>query len=491
MIQIKYKVHDEFSIEFKQRFIVRPREKDNRFAVNTWLFIPNSLEISPQIYGQNQFYRDVKSNVRLITPVYSLCDLSDPGAAPFRYMKKAFLALTAGQGKDNVAEYVYQIKMVSAIIKSALRDHANAITGADDPWQISTLSDQFIHCTKKILSQYRKMGEIVDIPEIPDEQKAHFLFGDEAVSQLVIVYALKVLTFLREKGSFPGQERALETFVIQEYAYKRKTGYSMLDTREKEKNKELVYRYGLLKKYIESDLFVTLNKKRDGIAIEQIYYGIAAGIAMIFATIVAFVFQRRYGMFSIPLFVALVISYMLKDRIKELMRYYFAYKRKGKYFDHKAIVRFKDKTIGWIKEGVDFISPAKVPDVVMNLRKSSNRMMSEQSLLDEKIILYRKLVRINSQKLEDNNIYPVSGINDIVRLHINRLTQKMDNPLVPLKKFDETTGNLLTIEAPKIYNLHIVMQVQSENNAEFRAFKVVASRNGISGIEPLDLPAGE
>ena len=126
---------------------------------------------------------------------------------------------------------------------------------------------------------------------------------------------------------------------------------------------------------------------------------------MIFATVVAFIFQRRFGSVSIPLFVALVVSYMLKDRIKELMRYYFAYKLKFKYFDHKAVVRIKDEEIGWIKEGMDFISPGKIPQEVMNLRNKNNLMGSEFAILDEKIILYRKLVNIDSRKLAENNIY--------------------------------------------------------------------------------------
>lgn len=75
MIEVRYKIHDEYSIEFKQQFLVRQGIKYNRFEVNTWLFIPNSLDITPQTYGQDLFYRDVKSNVRLITPVYTLCDL--------------------------------------------------------------------------------------------------------------------------------------------------------------------------------------------------------------------------------------------------------------------------------------------------------------------------------------------------------------------------------------------------------------------------------
>jgi hypothetical protein len=37
-----------------------------------------------------------------------------------------------------------------------------------------------------------------------------------------------------------------------------------------------------------------------------------------------------------PFFVALVVSYMLKDRIKELGRYYFAHKLGKNYYDHKT-----------------------------------------------------------------------------------------------------------------------------------------------------------
>lgn len=43
-----------------------------------------------------------------------------------------------------------------------------------------------------------------------------------------------------------------------------------------------------------------------------------------------------------PLFIALAVSYMLKDRIKELMRSYFAHKRLNRYFDNKTKIGIKD-----------------------------------------------------------------------------------------------------------------------------------------------------
>ncbi|HPW79164.1 MAG TPA: hypothetical protein PK676_07840 [Bacteroidales bacterium] len=486
MIEIQYKIHDKFAVEFKQRFLVRRKVQKNIFAVNTWFFVPNSLDINPQTYGKDQFYRDVKSNVRMITPVYILRDLAEEKAVPFRFLEQSFHDVASSPLRKNASEYIYQIKMVSAIIQSALRDHSKMIFRDQTTDNTAWLCSQYVESSKVIMTRYRNLKSIITVPTVSDELQDHYRFGDEAISQVVLFYALRILKFLKEKNKYQEEEQRIHDLVIAEYAYRRKAGYSVLDSRDRNNNRDPVFRYGLLKKYTDSDLFVTLKKKRDGVAIEQIYYSIAAGVAMIFATVVAFIFQRRFGSVSIPLFVALVISYMLKDRIKELMRYYFAHKRKFKYFDHKAVVRIKDEEIGWIKEGMDFISPGKVPQEVMNLRNKNNLMGSEFAILDEKIILYRKLVNIDSHKLAENNMYQIRGINDIVRFHVNRYTQKMDNPEIPLLKIDEDTGDLVTLNCAKTYFLHIVMQVQSEGKSSFHAYKVIISRKGIQEITFLE-----
>ena len=68
MIDILTKIHDRFSIEFKMGFRTRPRQRSGDFSVYMWIFVPNSLDINPSTYPKSKFYRDVKSNVRLITP---------------------------------------------------------------------------------------------------------------------------------------------------------------------------------------------------------------------------------------------------------------------------------------------------------------------------------------------------------------------------------------------------------------------------------------
>ena len=65
MIDTEVKVHDNFALEFKIGFITDQHQKDiNEFRINTWIFLPNSLDINRSTYKKEDFYRDVKNNLR-------------------------------------------------------------------------------------------------------------------------------------------------------------------------------------------------------------------------------------------------------------------------------------------------------------------------------------------------------------------------------------------------------------------------------------------
>ena len=234
-----------------------------------------------------------------------------------------------------------------------------------------------------------------------------------------------------------------------------------------EKNRRVVYHHGMLKKFVESELYIRLDKKRDGVAVEQLYYSIAAGVAMIFATAVAWHTQVKYGNITWPLFLVLVVSYMLKDRIKDLLRYYFAHKLGNKYFDKKALVEIGKKRVGVIKEGVDFISASKIPERVMEMRNRSATIDDATRIFEEKIILYRKRVGIDGKTLAENDDYPMKGINEIMRLHMTRFTQKMDNPEIPVDTIGEN-DEVSVVKVQKSYYINIVFQLQHAAQTEYR-----------------------
>lgn len=74
---------------------------------------------------------------------------------------------------------------------------------------------------------------------------------------------------------------------------------------------------------------------------------------------------------------------------------------------------------------------------------------------------YRKHVTIDDEALTANDDYPMRGINEIMRLHLTRFTQKMDNPSVPIDSIDED-GRIITADVQKIYHVNIVFQLEHD-----------------------------
>ncbi|WP_010250081.1 hypothetical protein [Myroides injenensis] len=496
MIDIKTRLRDFFSVEMKVGFLVDDVEKESDFEINTWIFIPNSIDINASTYSKVQFYSDVKSKVRFITPVYLLSELVDRGAVPYNNLRAAMLELFKGQDADKkekaLYEYEFQLKMFMAIFRSAMRNciHSIKVSKVDD---LPELVKQYINDLTTIRNKFRELRNIIQYRQEGDEVYNYFNFSDEYLAYATLNHTFGLLSFLEKQNisSYDVLSTELKKLILDEKVYMNEHNYVDLNQNETIGNQHVAYRHVMLNKYIESDLALKSTKKRDGdgVLVQQIYYSLAAGLSMIFATIIAFSFQQRYGNFTMPLFVALVISYMLKDRIKELMRFYFAGKIGGKYFDHKTDISIKDQKIGWIKESIDFITDDKVPDEVLTMRNRSALLEVENKIHNEKIILYRKKVRLENTKAMKESTYSFEGINDILRFNLTRITQRMDNPLVPAYVLSENTldGKPIEIFVDKVYYLNFILQIKYKNNLEYKRFRLVCQRSGIQKIEELPI----
>ena len=486
MISIQAKKHDNFSVEFKFGFNCREDGVTDDFSVNAWMFVPNSLDINPENYGKKQFYRDIKSNVRLITPVYLLKDISKDSSLPMQSLRQALENVASNPSSEDMDAYEYHLKMFAAIFKSALRDQASHLRSARSLETAGYLVDDFVSGARLVLLKFRSLYRIIDIPTVSEKTRSLFRLCDELMSHVVAVRTIRIIRKIDASFNsevYSGIREEFMSLIRDERQYKHAMGYGVVNN-DSRHDRQLVYHHGMLKKFIESELYIRLDKKKDGVAVEQIYYSIAAGIAMIFATAVAWHTQVRYGNITWPLFIVLVVSYMLKDRIKDLLRYYFAHKLGNKYYDKKATVTIGKSRVGVIKEGFDFISDSKIPSQVKALREKASSVEDESRIFEEKIMLYRKHVTIDDAALAANDDYPMRGINEIMRLHLTRFTHKMDNPEVPIDSFDDN-GKLFSIKVQKLYYVNIVFQLQHDSEVEYHHFRITMTRNGVQEVEHI------
>lgn len=487
MIELETSIHDAFSLEVKVGFKSDKIGQKAEFESNTWLFIPNSLDVNASTYQKEQFYSDVKSKVRFITPIFLLTEIVDNGAVPFNNLKSALndVLLDTTDNSDLLMEYEFQLKMFMAIFRSALRDHIISIKKGVNTRDFQQLCIDFVAAVDDISIQFRGVRELLVDIDKGSEVMNYYDFADEYLSYAIIHQVFNFLEILPQ-DHYNLVQHYFIGLISREKEYMNQQDYLDVIKGDKDNNQKVVYRHAMLDKYIESDLVLTSNKQRDedGVIAQQIYYSIAAGLSMVFATVVAFSFQQKYGNFTMPLFVALVISYILKDRIKELMRYYFIGKLGGKYFDNKTNISVKEQKIGWIREAIDFIAEDKVPDEVLNIRDRSALLEIENKIHNEKILLYRKKVHLDNKKVIKESTYAFDGINDIMHFNLTRFTQRMNNPYITVYTLDENEQPEQLL-ADKIYYLNFITQIKYDGKIDYKRFRVVCKRTGIEAIEEL------
>lgn len=482
MIDVETKIHDKFSIEFKIGFSGQESSKKNDFSLNSWIFVPNSLDVNKNTYNKERFYKDMRSNIRLITPVFKLNDIVENQAIPLNNVKTSFQNILNENSDKNLIDLEFQLKLFGAIFKSAVRDNVNSINSNIKNPNAAEHCFNYIDGIKTIFKKYRELYSLAK--KTHDESIISlYAFTDEFMSHQVEMRTIRIIKAIdRQKDtSLDKARKRIADFIIKEQEYKRKQGYKLAAKNKDDSNKELLYRRSLLKKYIESSLYLKIDKTEDGKAIQQVSFSLAAGLAMLVYSLVALIFQKHFGSYPALIFILLVAAYVLKDRIKDLTRWIFAKKLKDKYFDIRNDISIKKKKIGWIKEGVDFITDEKVPAEIMKMRNRS-QLETNNDFFDEKIILYRKKVSIDNEMLKNYYDYDFKGINDISRFNINYLKYRMDNPIVSVDYLDNDM-NVNTVSAERVYTLIFILQCSTEDSVQYKAFRLTANRDGIISIE--------
>lgn len=493
MINVELKLHDKFSIEIKSGISIstpdnpdKSNSKDgdkNEFTINTWVFLPPSININRNTYVKDDFYKDVKTNLRLITPIYSLKDIITEGKGPFARLDKALKELQNNPTDDVLKEHFqYQIKMLMCILQSALRREISLLPVIKDTAGLEGYIDNYITTLQHIITRYRgiALGDNIETDSLE-----FYRVGDEYLSIIVADYAYEASAILSKANIEASAIEKVNALIASEHSYKEKQRFIDIKEADDVNNSEYVTQKSLLKKVIESDLFLAIQRKADGTFMRRIYYDIAAGVAMIFATAVSFFATLRYGSFTWSLFIALVISYIFKDRIKEIMRFYFSSNMSKKYFDTKLNLSIRQKEIGVVKEAFDFTSFNKVPENVMALRRKLTFVPAEKYNFGEEVYLYRKHVSLSHKELQRYKEYKLTGINDITRFNFSSYVLKMDNPVVPLQLLNDE-NIYKTIDVNKVYPFYFVMSCTSMNSHIDKAFRILINRTGIVDIEELN-----
>ena len=434
-------IHDRQQFELKLHYQSAEGSSKSRYLVETFMFIPGSLNVTPETAPPQELYGDVHNYVRLRTPEYSWSELEALPEAPLPQAKEQAKKVAAG---GDPTRFVYECKLFATVFRATLRDFVDRL---EEPRGI----DDTLDAATGALQRFRQLGPIVRKEGFPERARLVWEMADEHASISVEQQLRRAIVKLERLalGAKPLYERLLGA-ILEEETYRRDRGYpSILDPASD--NEAYVHRAGMLKKFCSSALFLEIRRMAARRTWQEVFFAISAGIAMAFATLVAFWAQARYSQLELRLLLIFVVAYMFKDRLKDAFRAFFARFLDRYFWDRViAIEDPRGGSFGRCREKIEYLKPHRVPPDVVAARAAgtdpATRLVEEE--LAETVTRYKKEIVLEGKH----------AVTDILRFHIGRLTRDMDEQWQKIDWVDRETFDLAPLRAAKVYHVDVVFR---------------------------------
>ena len=497
-IQQAVKPHDQYQVEIKLDYELQDG-KQTQYTVETYIFAPHTLGISADTYSKKNFYRDVQNYIRLKTPAMLLRDFTESPTSPLVAINQLVDQPSWIHNNETLSKLNTYFKLLASMLNSAIREHLDHTkvrieemgTNGKVHLIVDKLVEEFLTETETISRSFRELFTTFHLPHVPESTHNGYRLTDESMSILIeegLIDLFEIVDNYSKKSNRPDFRLRISDRVAQESKHRRQHGFfSVLN--ELDENEGYLYRASVLKKYASSVLFLSADIAKDGRRLTHLSNALAAGIAMIFATLVAFYFQSNFGTFTLPVFAALVVGYMFKDRIKEVGRDSFSARLQSYLYDRRITIRTQDGVkLGYLKEKVDFVSESQVPRLVLKNRNRDQFSMIDSDGREEKIIRHAKEIILYNDAFERifGDMVQITGINDILRYDIRAYLNKMSEPIQERNYLED--GELRSIFCHKVYHLNIVSRYKAVHPQKAKIhnrIRLVLDRTGIKRMETI------
>lgn len=488
MIKETIKIHDKFQFEIKIGYDLNRDEKKTIFDIDSYFFFPNNLGVNRETYSRTDFFNDMQVYIRFKTPAFLLEDLAKKENEIYTYLRSSIERMVSNRSPQNCGEYENQLKMFCCIFKATLRDHVDCIYVRKSAQDEGILVSKFMNGVKSVLEIFRNFRQMIAIPNLDDKLFSFFLFADEYASILVEQFSFKIIHILANRG----QEKedlvnTLKGLIKAETSYRTENKYPSI-VNNTASNEVFLYRSSVLKKFMGSILFLSVKRQSEVKIVEHVLYAIAAGISMVIATAAAFYSQMKLGNLTFPFFIALVVSYMFKDRIKAVFQQIFSEQIRKYFYDQKEKIYYNpSQTLGVCKESFDFCDGRAVPGNIVKIRNCDHMTEIENGWMGQSIIHYKRNVELYSPKIKETfQNYHVNSVNDILRFNVSKFLAKMDDPTKAL--YCLADDKITRITAERAYHINLIMKFSIKTRKTFyKRFRIVLNREGINRLEEVPI----
>ena len=215
---------------------------------------------------------------------------------------------------------------------------------------------------------------------------------------------------------------------------------------------------------------------------------IAAGCAMFISLFLGAVVLTIFELNSLPFIIAMVVVYMLKDRIKENIKG-ISLKAVGLYFPDQRIDivdGFYEEKIGESKEKMFFLEEEKIPPEIIKIRHSSRlRSIEEEGKPEDCLVLKKKIILLKN-KIDFLHTRR-KDISDVSRFNIQNFLRYADDPIEKILTWNRNSQQIEPISVEKVYHINVVLKLTTFQgkkgiNVNYKKYRIIIDQKGIKRV---------
>ena len=425
------KQHGKKQIEVKQKIRITDKTKKLKYRVDTFFIFPGALQITENNFKKEEFKHNLKCYLSLSEQSPSLSGLRN---------ELSELRLSPGQEEESDDFY----RRFCLKYKTALQESSRSLMENQELSVEET--EAFLQTVNKLLEEFRKINS-------SQENSDHLVQLLDKLDEYLTVVTAFCLRDLSEVCIGEPRNKILSFW--QEVEKYRASRFPVESIEGESKESAFLMRWSFLKKFVQSSLFLDIRYKQGAPLLTHSIYGSAAALSMLFATVVAFFYQDRYGSLSRNLFFALVIAYIFKDRFKEIVRDWLSNVIFRRWIpDRRLFIFLGKKKVGCAKENFDFVSLNELPISNKDILQEDARLLSDcfrQSKLTpyacDSIFRYSREITLSASEFPDE-----ACLIDIIRFNISEFLHNLGATSEGLPFFCD---NGKSPKGEKLYNIYL------------------------------------
>ena len=493
MIKESVKKLGKYSLEIKFKYRPEPKTgllRIKKYHIDMYFFLPVSLGVNRKNYTKMDFYREINSYLKIDPPKVLLADLLEAKDNISLQLKLAFQNYNP-EDEESFENLDTLLKIYVNIVKKSVKRELRGVKKVGDEHEKNRLAQRFINNFTLGLEKFRQIEQKYCKDDFAQsEGKRVFGYADEYISTLYSKYLYHVWQILEnfESPESHQTKELLKDGIYKEREYKKKMKYPFAEPKDQSKeNESFLFRWEMIKNFINNKLILTTRFDRENKWMIQFYYSLAAGIAMIFATGIAFYYNQKFGNFTIRFFVILVISYMFKDRIKDWIKDLINYILKKETYDHTInIYDDNQHMLGNMSQGFDFVPKRNLPDDILEVRNSKHQTDVEDNST-ERVMHYKSKIKLNTSKLyKFYKGISLRGVNAVTYFNTSPLLMRMEQPDTNILLMDDNK-QFAIYKSEKVYHINMIMVYDDGKDKQYRRYRIVLNRNGIKRLKKISL----